>query len=148
MGKVRTRQVQELIDGYCSRIGHYYPFELLALADVKMGRPDQQKQKEAEGARFMAEIAPADTVVLFDERGREYTSREFAEYLDSMNTRTRRLVLLIGGPYGFSKEIYDRANGMLSLSKMTLPHELARLFATEQLYRAGTILRGEPYHHD
>lgn len=148
MGKVRTRQVQELIEGYSARIGHYFPFELIAVPDVKMSRPDPDRQKEQEGARFMAEIGPTDTVVLWDERGRELTSRELAAYMERMNTEARRLVMLIGGPYGFSKEIYARANGMLSLSRLTLPHELARLLAAEQIYRAGTILRGEPYHHD
>lgn len=148
IGKVRQRQVQELIDGYCARIGHYFPFALTVLPDVRMSHADALGQKEAEGQRLLAEVSTADTLVLLDERGKEYTSRELALYLERQNASSRRLVLAIGGPYGFSKDVYDRADGMLSLSRLTLPHELARLLATEQLYRAGTILRGEPYHHD
>lgn len=148
IGKVRQRQVQELIDGYSARIAHYYPFELVAIPDVRLSHVDADRQKEAEGQRLLAEVSATDTLVLFDERGKEYTSRELAAYLERQNASSRRLVLAIGGPYGFSKAVYDRANGMLSLSRLTLPHELARLLATEQLYRAGTILRGEPYHHD
>ena len=97
----------------------------------------------------MAEIQPMDHVILLDERGREYTSREFSDFIVRKSVELpRSLVFVVGGPYGFSKEVYDRANGLISLSKMTFPHELVRLFFVEQLYRAGTIMKGEPYHHD
>ncbi|MDE6463615.1 MAG: 23S rRNA (pseudouridine(1915)-N(3))-methyltransferase RlmH [Muribaculaceae bacterium] len=150
MGKIRQPQVAELVDGYARNIGHYYPFELTALPDVRTSRSlSADKQKENEGERFLAEITPQDFVVLFDERGREFTSRGFSEFLERKNMDgVRRAVFIIGGPYGFSKAVYDRADTMMSLSQMTFPHELARLFAVEQLYRAGTIMRGEPYHHD
>lgn len=149
VGKVRTKAVAELVEGYAAKIGYYYPFELTVVPDVRMARPDADKQKELEGDRILEQVLPTDTLLLLDERGREYTSRELAAQLEQMAVGgTRRLVLVIGGPYGFDRKVYDRANGLLSLSKLTLPHELARLFTVEQLYRAGTITRGEPYHHD
>lgn len=98
---------------------------------------------------LLASLTPSDTVILLDEKGREYTSREFADFQASMMNRgVKRLVYVIGGPYGFSQKVYDRADGKISLSRMTFSHEMARLFFCEQLYRAMTILRGEPYHHD
>lgn len=148
IGKLRVRQVDDLVQIYAARIPHYFPFRLTALPDVRLPHPDAARQKEAEGTRFLAETCASDYILLLDERGKEYTSREFAEFLERMQQTVRRLVMLIGGPYGFSDDIYKRADGMMSLSRMTLPHELARLFSVEQLYRAGTILRGEPYHHD
>ena len=92
---------------------------------------------------------PGDRVILLDERGKEYTSREFAGFIDrSMSQSVKRLVFVVGGPYGFSQAVYDRADGKISLSRMTFSHEMVRLFFAEQIYRAMTILRGEPYHHD
>jgi 23S rRNA (pseudouridine1915-N3)-methyltransferase len=109
----------------------------------------EDKQKELEGEKILASTERNDFVVLLDERGRELTSREFATFIDKKAvTLPRNLVFVIGGPYGFSKSVYDRADSKLSLSKMTFPHELVRLFFVEQLYRACTINRGEPYHHD
>lgn len=150
MGTVKESHVAALVNNYAKRADHYWPFRILELADVRMGKGvDAEKQKELEGAKFLAEIGTADFVVLFDERGREMTSREFSDFIQRKAVELpRNLVFVIGGPYGFSKEMYSRADMLMSLSKMTLPHELARLFATEQLYRAGTISRGEPYHHD
>lgn len=120
------------------------------MPDVKTTKSlTEQKQKEMEGAALLAALQPGDWLTLLDERGREYTSREFAKLLsDKMNVLPGRLVMAIGGPYGFSQKVYDRADAMLSLSKMTFSHEMVRLFITEQIYRAMTILRGEPYHHD
>ncbi len=98
---------------------------------------------------MLAQLLPGDYLVLLDERGKEFTSREFAAFIDKkMVTVPKRLVFLVGGPYGFSKGVYNRADDKISLSKMTFSHEMVRLFFTEQLYRAMTILRGEPYHHD
>ncbi len=150
MGAVKEPKVAALVANYAKRVEHYWPFRLAELADVRMGKgADAERQKELEGSKFMAEIAAGDFVVLFDERGREMTSREFSDFIQRKAVELpRNLVFVIGGPYGFSKEMYSRADMLMSLSKMTLPHELARLFATEQLYRAGTISRGEPYHHD
>lgn len=151
IGSVREKAIASAIETYSSRIGHYWPFELTDLPDVRLPRgvADAARQKDLEGERFLARIDAADFLVLFDERGREMTSRQFADFISRKAVELpRNLVFLIGGPYGFSPAVYARANALLSLSKMTFPHELVRLFAVEQLYRAGTISRGEPYHHD
>ena len=150
IGKTGTKYLQEGIDIYTKRIGHYVPFELKILPDVKTTKSlTADKQKSMEGDMFLSAIQPGDVVVLLDERGKEMTSREFSVYLDrKMVTVAKNLIFVIGGPYGFSAEMYDRANEKLSLSKMTFSHEMIRLFFTEQIYRAMTILKGEPYHHD
>ncbi len=150
MGAVRDTAIAKAIDVYAKRIPHYWPFELECLPDVKIAKSaGPEKQKELEGERFLAGISPADHVVLLDERGREYTSREFSTFITRKAVELPKgLIFIVGGPYGFSKAVYDRADAMMSLSKMTFPHELVRLFMVEQLYRAGTISRGEPYHHD
>lgn len=150
IGSVRQDLMARAIDVYNKRIPHYWPFEMTCLPDVKTTKAmTEDKQKLLEGQKFMAEITPADFLVLLDERGREYTSRQFSEFIQRKAVELpRNLVFLVGGPYGFSQEIYNRADSMISLSKMTFPHEMVRLFFVEQLYRAGTIWRGEPYHHD
>ncbi len=150
MGAIKDASISRAIDRYSARIPHYWPFSIEELPDVKMpGSPDPAKQKEKEGDRFLAAIEKADCVVLLDERGREMTSRDFSSFIRRKAVELpRNLVFVIGGPYGFSKAVYDRADSMLSLSKMTFPHELVRLFFVEQIYRAGTIMKGEPYHHD
>lgn len=150
MGPVRDAAVATAIDLYSKRIPFYWPFSLVCLPDIKTSRGmTQQRQKELEGARFMTEIQSGDFVMLLDERGREYTSRQFSDFIVRKSVELpRSLVFVVGGPYGFSKEVYDRADALISLSKMTFPHELVRLFFVEQLYRAGTIMKGEPYHHD
>lgn len=150
IGRTQDKMMSAAIDHYCSRIGHYVPFEYVELPDVRGCRTgDTARQKELEGQAILARVGAGDRLVLLDERGREHTSRQFADQiLQSMNTLQRNLVFAIGGPYGFSQAVYDRAQGMLALSRMTLTHEMARLFFTEQVYRAMTIIRGEPYHHD
>lgn len=151
MGTVRDNAISQLVARYAGRIPHYWPFELVELADVKLGRgvADPQRQKEAEAQRFLDETANGDFVVLFDEHGREMTSRQLSDFITRKAVELpRNLVFIIGGPYGFGTAVHNRADMKLSMSQMTLPHELARLFAVEQLYRAGTISRGEPYHHD
>lgn len=148
VGNVRDGAISQAIEMYAKRIPHYWPFALECIPDVR-GARDPKTQKALEGAKILSETAPGDFLMLFDERGREFTSRQWAEFLQRKSIELpKNLVLVIGGPYGFSQEVYDRANSLISLSKMTFPHELARLFAVEQLYRAGTILRNEPYHHD
>ncbi len=148
IGAVREGAISQAIDMYAKRIPHYWPFSIECIPDVR-GARDPKTQKAMEGAKILAETAPGDFLMLFDERGREFTSRQWAEFLQRKSVELpKNLVLVIGGPYGFSQDVYDRANALISLSKMTFPHELARLFAVEQLYRAGTILRNEPYHHD
>ncbi len=150
IGKTNTQYLQDGIDIYTKRLGHYIPFELKILPDVKTTKaltPD--KQKEMEGQIFLSAIGQGDWVTLLDERGKEFSSREFSTYLDKkMITIPKNLIFIIGGPYGFSQEMYNRANEKLSLSKMTFSHEMIRLFFVEQIYRAMTILKGEPYHHD
>lgn len=150
IGKTGEKYINEGIGQYIKRLSHYVPFEFKILPDVKTTKGiSQERQKEMEGVMFQSVIQPGDVVVLLDERGREYTSREFANYLDrKMVTVAKNIVFIIGGPYGFSQEMYDMANEKLSLSKMTFSHEMIRLFFVEQIYRAMTILRGEPYHHD
>lgn len=151
MGAVRDKATAQLVERYADRIPYYWPFELVELSDIKLGRgvSNPEKQKEAEAIKFTNEIANGDFVVLFDEHGKEMTSRQLSEFISRKSVELpHNLIFLIGGPYGFSREIHARANMEMSMSQMTLPHELARLFAVEQLYRAGTISRGEPYHHD
>jgi 23S rRNA (pseudouridine1915-N3)-methyltransferase len=149
-GKTVGRMFQEAIADYAGRIPHYLPFTLEELPDLRNARnlsEDQQKEKEAE--LVLKSLAPGDVLILLDERGRELTSREFSEFIEQrMHTVSKRLVFLIGGPYGFAPKIYEAAQGKISLSKMTFSHQMVRLFLMEQLYRACTIMKGEPYHHD
>lgn len=149
IGRTTTPWINQGLSHYIDRLSHYAPFEMQVIPDVKMAKNSSQDNLKAkEGQAIMQFIAPNDTVILLDERGKEYTSTEFATLLQSrMSSGIKRLVFVIGGPYGFSQEIYNRANAKLSLSRMTLTHEMVRLFFIEQLYRAQTILKGEPYHH-
>lgn len=150
IGKTSASYLQDGISQYLKRLSYYIPFELKILPDIKTSKAlTEERQKELEGEVFLNNINGGDFVVLLDERGKEFTSREFASYIDKkMITLPKQLIFIIGGPYGFSKSLYDRANDKLSFSKMTFSHEMIRLFFVEQLYRAMTILRGEPYHHD
>ncbi|MDE7407264.1 MAG: 23S rRNA (pseudouridine(1915)-N(3))-methyltransferase RlmH [Muribaculaceae bacterium] len=150
VGKTATPYLRQGIDIYLKRLTHYLPVETMIIADIKNTKTlTESQQKEAEGRSILAAIDPADYLVLLDERGRELTSRELSGFIDrKTSTVQRRLVMVIGGPYGFSQAVYDRANEKLSLSRMTFNHEMVRLFLVEQIYRAMTILRGEPYHHD
>ena len=150
VGKTVSSFMSKGIEEYKSRVNRYVGFEVISISDLKSTRGlTEMQQKEKEGEMLLASLTPSDTVILLDEKGREYTSREFADFQTSMMNRgVKRLVYVIGGPYGFSQKVYDRADGKISLSRMTFSHEMARLFFCEQLYRAMTILRGEPYHHD
>lgn len=150
IGKTDSKALSELIDLYRARLGHYLSFELKCLPDVKRsGGMSQEMQREAEARALLSEFREGDQVVLLDERGEGMTSRQFSAYLEKqMLSGTKRLVFVIGGPYGFAEEAYKRANKLISLSQMTFSHQMIRLFVVEQLYRAMTILRGEPYHHD
>lgn len=149
-GRTTGKLFQDAIADYVNRLGHYVPFSIEELPDLKNARnltEEQQKEREAD---FLSHaLQPGDVLVLLDERGREFTSREFSEFLEQkMQTVGKRLVFLIGGPYGFSQRVYSVAFAKISLSKMTFSHQMVRLFLVEQLYRAFTIMRGEPYHHD
>lgn len=150
IGKTGAKYLQDGIEIYTKRISYYVPFEFKVLPDIKTTKSlTIDKQKELEGKQYLSFIQPGDVVVLLDEKGKEMTSREFSVYLDKkMVTVAKNLIFVIGGPYGFSQEMYNRANEKLSLSKMTFSHEMIRLFFVEQIYRAMTILKGEPYHHD
>jgi len=150
MGDVRDAVIDKAISQYSKKIPFYWPFSYVCLSDVKAARTaGSEKQKELEGKRFLVEITPGDFVMLLDERGKQFTSRDFSEFIARKSVELpRSLIFVIGGPYGFSQEVYNRADALISLSKMTFPHELVRLFFVEQLYRACTIYRGEPYHHD
>ncbi|MBQ1184577.1 MAG: 23S rRNA (pseudouridine(1915)-N(3))-methyltransferase RlmH [Muribaculaceae bacterium] len=149
IGKTNARYLQEGIDEYIKRLKHYIPYSITVLPDIKNTKKlTEEQQKEAEGKLMLDALKPGDCLVLLDERGKELTSVAFADYLQrKMNAGLRRLVFVIGGPYGFSQSVYDRADEKISLSKMTFSHEMIRLFFTEQIYRAMTIQRGEPYHH-
>ena len=138
------------IEDYSSRLKHYVPFEIKYIPDAKNTKNlTEAQQKETEGRNILAALDKSDHVVLLDERGKQFTSIEFAHYIErKMSTVQRRLVFVVGGPYGFSTDVYSRAAEKISLSSMTFSHEMIRLIFTEQLYRAMTIIRGEPYHHE
>lgn len=149
-GKTTSTYLQEGINLYTNRINRYIPFEIITLPDVKTTKStDAEKQKRAEGERILAELKPGDKMILLDERGKNLSSRGFSEMIEKMAVNgEKRVVFVVGGPYGFSQDVYARADGKLSFSAMTFSHEMIRLFFVEQLYRAFTIIRGEPYHHD
>lgn len=150
IGKTKNRFIREGLEEYLKRLSRYVDFEIIELPDVKnAGRVSKDEQKDAEGRILISNLTQSDHVVLLDERGKQFTSIEFASRIETiMASGKKRLVLVIGGPYGFSKAVYDRTYELLSLSKMTFNHEMVRLFVTEQTYRAMTILRNEPYHHE
>ncbi|MEW6468151.1 MAG: 23S rRNA (pseudouridine(1915)-N(3))-methyltransferase RlmH [Bacteroidota bacterium] len=146
-GKTREGYVADGIRDYTRRLRHYCPFEIIELPAPK-GAQSEHMQKLREGEAILKEIAPADVVIVLDERGKQYGSESFAALLQQfMNQSARRLVFVTGGPYGFADAVYSRAAMRLSLSQMTFSHQMVRLIFAEQLYRAFTIIRGEPYHH-
>lgn len=149
IGKTDASYLAEAIEEYKSRLTHYAPFELLVLPDIKNSRNmSETQQKEREGGLILKQLQPGDCLVLLDENGREFSSVQFASYLEKkMQAIPRRLVFAIGGPYGFSDEVYKAAQEKISLSRMTFSHQMVRLIFLEQLYRAFTILNNEPYHH-
>ena len=148
-GKTSDARLASLIDDYQQRLKHYVPFEIVVLPDLKNAKALTEDQiKTAEGNLILQALTPAMDVILLDEHGREFRSIEFANYLQKKMTSGRDLALVIGGPYGFSQAVYDRANGKLSFSQMTCSHQMIRIMAIEQIYRAMTILRNEPYHHE
>ena len=149
VGKTTDKHFQAGIAEYVGRIGHYMPFELITIPELRNTKSlTESQQKTAEGELILKQLQSQDTVVLLDEHGRQYRSIEFARWMEQKRSTARRLVFVVGGPYGFSKSVYDRANEQLSLSAMTFSHQMTRLVFTEQVYRACTILAGEPYHHE
>lgn len=149
IGKTDDSGLQALIDTYVKRLGHYNRFELEIIPDLKRTKNlHTEQQKVMEGKCILDKVNPSDFLVLLDENGRQYSSEGFSEYIQKrLNSGMKQLIFVVGGPFGFSEEVYQRANGKLSLSKMTFSHQMVRLFFTEQLYRAFTILKNEPYHH-
>tara|TARA_R110000744_G_scaffold6795_1_gene23523 strand:+ start:523 stop:996 length:474 start_codon:yes stop_codon:yes gene_type:complete len=149
IGKTDSSELQELIDVYEKRLQHYINFEIENIPDLKKTKNlSEEQQKNKEGELILKKLSPTDVLILFDEKGKQFTSVEFSQYLQKkMNSGIKQLVFLIGGPYGFSNEVYAKASGKISLSKMTFSHQMVRLFITEQVYRAFTILKNEPYHH-
>ena len=150
VGKTDSAEVEALVAMYAKRINRYCKFAVTTIADVRNTRNmAASRQKQLEGEAILKNIVEGDFVVLMDERGVQYTSMEYADWLQKrMLSGVKRLVLVIGGPYGFSEEVYARANGKISLSKMTFSHQIVRAIFAEQLYRAFTILHNEPYHHE
>ncbi|NNM23867.1 MAG: 23S rRNA (pseudouridine(1915)-N(3))-methyltransferase RlmH [Flavobacteriaceae bacterium] len=149
VGKTDDRNLQNLIEDYSRRLTHYVPFVLEIIPDIKNSKNlSEENQKLAEGKKLLKEIENSDHVILLDEKGKQFNSMDFSKFLQKkMNSGLKNLVFIIGGPYGFSEELYVRANGKVSLSAMTFSHQMVRLFVVEQLYRGFTILRNEPYHH-
>jgi 23S rRNA (pseudouridine1915-N3)-methyltransferase len=149
IGKTDHKAIQELISEYGDRLSHYIRFEFELIPDLKNTKSlSETIQKEKEGELILKKLQPSDELILLDERGKTFSSLEFSDFLQKkMNSGLRQLVFVIGGPYGFSEEVYGRANGKLSLSKMTFSHQMIRPFFIEQVYRAFTILKNEPYHH-
>ena len=149
VGKTTDQRLQTLIDDYQQRLKHYIPFEIVVIPDLRNAKALTQAQiKEQEGLEILRRITPAMEVILLDEHGREYRSIEYAQWIQKKMSAGRDVTFIVGGPYGFSSAVYERADGKISLSKMTFSHQMIRLFFTEQIYRAMTILRGEPYHHE
>jgi len=150
IGKTDNKQLILLIDEYQKRLKHYIKFELEIIPDVKnVKNLSEQQQKEKEGELIVNKLQNTDQLILLDDNGKHYTSVEFSKYLQKkMNSGLKQLVLVIGGPYGFSDAVYAKATGKISLSKMTFSHQMIRLFVVEQLYRGFTILKNEPYHHE
>lgn len=149
IGKTDSRELQNLIADYSKRLSHYIRFETDIISDIKNAKNlSENQQKEKEGELILSKITAADTLILLDENGKEFSSVAFSQELQKrMNSGIKTLVFIIGGPYGFSDAVYSRANGKISLSQMTFSHQMVRLFFIEQLYRAFTIIRNEPYHH-
>jgi len=150
IGKTDTGYMIDAIEEYKNRLSHYLPFEMIVIPDIKnVKNLSENQQKEKEGELILKTIQAGDHLVLLDDKGKEFTSMQFSTYLEKkMHTISKRLVFVVGGPYGFSDAIYKTAKEKVSLSKMTFSHQMIRLIFIEQVYRAMTILHNEPYHHE
>jgi 23S rRNA (pseudouridine1915-N3)-methyltransferase len=149
IGKTDNKNLQSLIDAYCKRLSFYIKFDLEIIPDIKnVKNLSESQQKEKEGELILSKLTPTDHLILLDENGTQFTSVGFSDYLQKkMNSGIKTLFFVIGGPYGFSEDLYQKASGKISLSKMTFSHQMVRLFVVEQIYRGFTILKNEPYHH-
>ena len=150
VGKTDKDWVKQGMDIYVSRLKHYIPFSITEIPELKnVSALSREQIKAKEGELILKNVKPADNLVLLDERGKEYSSVEFAKVLqDKINYEGKDIVFVIGGAYGFSEDVYGRANSRMSLSRMTFSHQMVRAIFAEQLYRAFTIIKGEPYHHE
>ena len=150
IGKTDDKNLIQLIDTYQNRLKHYIKFELQLLPDIKnVKNLSEKQQKEREGELILKQLQHTDQLILLDEKGKDFRSKDFANYLQKkMNSGIKQLVFVIGGPYGFSDTVYQKAQGKISFSKMTFSHQMIRLFVVEQIYRGFTILKNEPYHHE
>lgn len=150
VGKTVNRHFVELMDDYAGRVKHYVGFDITVIPELKNTKNlSCEQQKQMEGELIMRQLKAGDHVVLLDEHGREQRSVDFSKWVEQkMQTVSKRMVFIIGGPYGFSADVYAKSNEKISLSKMTFSHQMVRLIFLEQLYRAMTIMRGEPYHHE
>lgn len=149
IGKTDNKNLQALIDEYTKRLGFYIKFDLDIISDIKnVKNLSESEQKVKEGQLILSKLAPTDQLILLDENGKEFNSVGFSDFLQKkMNSGIKTLVFVIGGPYGFSEEVYQKAQGKVALSQMTFSHQMVRLFVIEQIYRGFTILNNEPYHH-
>jgi 23S rRNA (pseudouridine1915-N3)-methyltransferase len=149
IGKTDNKALQTLIDDYTKRLSFYVKFDLEIIPDIKnVKNLSEAQQKEKEGELILSKITPTDHLILLDENGKTFSSVGFSDFLQKkMNAGIKTLVFVIGGPYGFSETVYQKALGKVSLSEMTISHQMVRLFVIEQIYRGFTILRNEPYHH-
>lgn len=150
IGKTTDSYLKKAVEEYRNRLTHYLPFEIEIIPELRNTKKlSFDQQKEMTCAKVLEYLQTSDTVVLLDEHGKEYSSMEFSKYMEQkMSSTPHQLIFIIGGPYGFSKDLYNRANGMISVSRMTFSHQMIRLIFIEQLYRALTIIKGEPYHHE
>lgn len=149
VGKTNDKNITKGIDDYVGRVKHYMPFDIEVIPELKNTKSlTKSNQKEMEAEQILKRLQPSDTVVLLDEQGKEYRSIEFARWIEKQQQTARSLVFIIGGPYGFADSVYERSDAKLSLSKMTFSHQMIRLLFVEQIYRACTIIKGEPYHHE
>lgn len=150
IGKTDNKAIVELIEEYSKRLNFYIKFDLEIIPDLKNTKSlSEILQKEKEGELILKKLLPSDNLILLDERGKSYSSMDFSQFIQKkMNSGLKQLIFVIGGPYGFSEAVYGRANGKLSISKMTFSHQMIRPFFIEQVYRGFTILRNEPYHHE
>ena len=149
VGKTDIGWVREGLETYVSRLSHYVPFNVREIPELKNASSLSRAQiKEKEGELILSLLSPSDMVILLDEHGREYSSVDFAKHLGDLTQGGKNIVFVIGGAYGYSDAVYERKEGMVSLSRMTFSHQMVRTVFAEQLYRAFTILKGEPYHHE
>jgi len=150
VGKIDDAIYSQAIDVYTKRLSHYIPFEITVIPDIKKRKNISEKdQRTEEGNNILKKTLPGDYIILLDEKGKQHTSVEFAQLIEKrIQIASKRILFIVGGPYGFSPEVYLKANEKISLSKMTFTHQMVRLVFVEQLYRSMTILNNEPYHHD